>query len=137
MNTRLRIAVADDEPEMRKFLHRVLTHEGHQVVVLAESGKQLIEECREVRPELIITDIRMPELSGLDAIHQICTFASVPSIVMSACSTMEMVSRASRELVFAFLVKPIKMDDLRPAIWMTMHRFYEMSRMQHQLQTFL
>jgi response regulator NasT len=137
MNTRLRIAVADDEPEMRKFLHRVLTHEGHDVVVLAETGEQLIRECRDARPELIITDIEMPDLNGLDAIRQICTVASVPSIVVSANSTVDMVLRASRELVFAFLVKPIKMDDLRPAIWMTMHRFYEMSRLQHQLQTFL
>ena len=137
MNTRLRIAVADDEPDMRKFLHRVLTHEGHHVVVLAESGKQLIRECRDARPQLIITDIEMPELNGLDAIHEICAVASVPSIIVSGNSTFEMVSRASRELVFAFLVKPIKMDDLRPAIWMTMHRFYEMSRLHHQLQTFL
>ena len=137
MNTRLRIAVADDEPVMRKFLYRVLTHEGHDVVVVAESGSQLVRECREKRPDLVITDIGMPELDGLDAIHEICTVESVPAIIVSGNSTRDMVARASRELVFAFLVKPIKMDDLRPAIWLTMHRFYEISRLQLQLQAFL
>jgi DNA-binding NtrC family response regulator len=137
MHTPLRIAIADDEPDMRKFLCRVLTHEGHRVIVAAESGSQLIQECRQNRPDLLITDIDMPGLNGLDAIHEICTGGAIPAIVVSGTTTLEVLKRASREMVFAFLVKPIKMDDLPPAICLTMHRFYEMTRLQLRLQAFL
>ena len=137
MNTPFRIAVADKEPEMRKFLYRVLTHEGHDVIVVAETGRQLIRECGEKRPDLVITDIEIPEMNGLDAIHEICMVEAVPAIIVSGVTTLDMLARASHEMVFAFLVKPIKMDDLRPAVWLTMHRFYEMTRLQHRLQGFL
>jgi len=133
MNGRLRIAVADDEPDMRRFLCRVLAHEGHQVVVAAESGRQLIRECQQTQPDLVITDIAMPDMDGLQAIHEICVTKAVPSIVISAKSEDDLLVRASNELVFAYLVKPIKMDDLRPAIWLTMRRFTEFTRLQAQL----
>jgi AmiR/NasT family two-component response regulator len=133
MNGRLRIAVADDEADMRRFLCRVLTHEGHQVVVAAESGHQLIRECQLMQPDLVITDVAMPDLDGLQAIHLICATKPVPSIVVSAKSEDDLLVRASNELVFAYLIKPIKMDDLRPAIWLTMRRFNEFTRLQTQL----
>jgi two-component system, response regulator PdtaR len=137
MNTHFRIAVADSEPDMRKFLHRVLTHEGHKVIIVAESGRQLVSECRRNPPELVITDIQIPDQNGLEALREICSVKAVPAIIVTAVTTLEVLAKASDEMVFAFLVKPIKMDDLRPAIWMTMRRFHEMIGLQHQLQTFL
>jgi len=137
MNPPLRIAIADDEPDMRRFLYRVLTHEGHNVIVVAETGSQLIRECHANRPDLVITDIGMPGLDGLEAIHEICSVEAIPAIIVSGTSTIDILTRASREPVFAFLVKPIKMDDLRPAICLTMHRFNEMSLLQLRLQALL
>ncbi len=55
MNGRLRIAVADSEADIRRFLCRALIHEGHRIVVAAETGRQLIDECREEQPDLVIT----------------------------------------------------------------------------------
>ena len=135
MTTALRIAVADTEPEIRRFLYRTLTHEGHRVIVAAETGRQLVDECRENRPDLVITDIEMPELDGLTAIHEICLVTPVPAIIISTHSGREVLIRASQELVFAFLVKPIRMDDLQPAIWMTMHRYCEVRTLRHRLET--
>jgi response regulator NasT len=125
MNTSLRIAVADHEPEMRRFLYRVLTYEGHEVVVVAETGRQLIHECMREHPDLVITDYTMPDIDGIEAIHAITNAEIVPAILVSGRSSREILARAARELVFAFLVKPIKMDDLQPAISMTMQRFSE------------
>ena len=135
MNTALRIAVADSEPDIRRFLYRALTHEGHRVIVVAENGRQLVDECRGNHPDLLITDIEMPELDGLRAIHEIGLVAPVPAIIISANSCRDMLIRASRELVFAFLVKPIRMDDLQPAIWMTMHRYCEVRSLRNRLET--
>ncbi len=67
MTDGLRIAVADDEPEMRDFFEKVLPRFGHQVVAVAENGNQLVSHCRELKPDLVITDIKMPELEQLIA----------------------------------------------------------------------
>lgn len=136
MNGRLRIAIADDEADMRHFLCRILAFEGHEVVVAAASGGQLIRECHLEKPDLVITDIKMPDLDGLQAIHEICAERAVPAIIVSAQSGNEILARASDELVFAFLVKPIKMDDLRPAVWLTMRRFAELTSLRARLAAY-
>ena len=66
MSRALRIAVADDELDMRDFFERMLPRCGHKVVSVAENGRQLIEHCRELHPDLIITDIKMPDLDGIE-----------------------------------------------------------------------
>ncbi|MEX2027765.1 MAG: response regulator, partial [Pirellulaceae bacterium] len=62
MNRSLRIAIADDEIDMRDYLARILPRMGHKVVSAAATGQELIEHCRQFHPDLVITDIRMPEL---------------------------------------------------------------------------
>jgi YesN/AraC family two-component response regulator len=62
----------------------VLTRLGHRVVAVAGDGKQLVERCRETHPDLVITDIKMPHLSGLDAMSQINRDAEVPAVLVSA-----------------------------------------------------
>ena len=136
MNGKLRIAIADDEADMRHFLCRILTFEGHRVVVAAESGRQLIRECHLEQPDLVITDIKMPDVDGLQAIHEICAEKAVPAIIVSAKYGDEILARASNELVFAFLIKPIKMDDLRPAVWLTMRRFAELTSLRARLAAY-
>jgi len=118
---------------MRQFLCRILANEGHQVVAAVETGRQLVRECQQTQPDLVITDIGMPDMDGLQAIHEICAAKAVPSIVISAKSEDDLLVRAGNELVFAYLVKPLKMDDLRPAIWLTMRRFTEFTRLQAEL----
>ena len=136
MNGRLRIAVADSEADIRRFLCRALIHEGHRIVVAAETGRQLIDECREEQPDLVITEISIPDVDGLQAIHEICAEKAVPAIIVSAKSGDDFLIRASEELVFAFLIKPIKMDDLRPAVWLTMRRFAELTNLRTRLAGF-
>lgn len=130
---RLRIAIADDEADMRHFLCRILAIDGHQVVVVAETGRQLVRECHLEQPDLVITDIRMPDIDGLQALREICQIKAVPAIVVSAKSGDEMLIRACEESVFAFLIKPIKMDDLRPAVWLAMRRFGEIMSLRTKL----
>lgn len=80
----LRIAVADDESDMREFLQKALERLGHQVLGPAENGLQLVELCQQQQPDLIITDIRMPEMNGDEALRQILAVRHVPYIVISA-----------------------------------------------------
>jgi response regulator NasT len=128
----LRIAVADDEPDMRDFLQKLLTHLGHEVVAVAADGEDLVRQCRDTRPNLIITDLAMPRLDGLSAVRQITKERPIPVIVVSAYHDDELIRRALQEQVLAYLVKPIKAVDLPPAIALAMQRFREFEALHRQ-----
>lgn len=128
----LNIAVADDEQDMRDFFQKVLSHLGHRVTAIAEDGAELVRKCREDPPDLIVTDIVMPNMDGLEALHEICAENPIPAILVSAHQDEEYIERAKRNQVLAYLVKPIKKDDLEPAISLAMQRFKEFKALQQQ-----
>jgi response regulator NasT len=132
MNNSLRIAVADDEAEMREYLESTLALLGHQVVAVVKTGCELVERCRAMRPNLVITDIRMPDMDGLDAIHEIGGGMSIPVIIVSAHHDPEAVARALDNQVLAYLVKPIKQADLETAIAVAIRRFREFQALGRQ-----
>ena len=121
----LRIAIADDEPLMQQFYQEVLTRDGHQVVAVASSGAQLVAQCEELQPDLVITDIKMPDIDGLDAAQRIYDERPLPIIVVSAFHDAEFIERAGRNHVLAYLLKPVKACDLAPAIAIARQRFAE------------
>jgi AmiR/NasT family two-component response regulator len=130
MSGTLRIAVADDESDMRDFFEKVLPRFGHQVVAVAENGAELVEHCRRVQPDLVITDIKMPELDGIEASCQICRDRPVPVILVSAYHDPALIARAEADHVQAYLVKPIGLADLQPAISIAVRRFAELQALQ-------
>jgi response regulator NasT len=131
---KLRIIIADDELDMREFLEETLRRLGHQVTAVAETGRQLVEFCRADRPDLVITDIRMPDMDGLDAARAIYDMEPLPVIVITAYHDAEFVQRAQEHHVLAFLVKPIKDADLAPAIAIVLRRFAELESLRQENQ---
>lgn len=132
MTVSLRISVADDEQDMRDFFERMLTRLGHVVVSVAENGRQLVEHCQEVRPDLIITDIKMPDMDGIEASLQIFRQRPTPVILVSAYHDPQLIERAENNHVMAYLVKPIGQADLEPAIAVAVHRFNEMQSLRKE-----
>jgi response regulator NasT len=132
MNQGLRIAVADDEVEMRDFFEKALPRFGHHVVAVAENGAELVEHCRSLKPDLVITDIKMPELDGIEASIQICRERPVPVILVSAYHDPALIARADADHVLAYLVKPIGLADLQPAISIATRRFAEFQALQKE-----
>lgn len=112
----LRIAVADDEPDMREYFERILPRLGHEVVSIAATGTELVEQCRRQRPDLVITDIKMPDMDGLEAIAEICREAPVPVILVTGYQDRRHRERARQPHVRVYLVKPIKRADLEASI---------------------
>ncbi|MDG3005622.1 ANTAR domain-containing response regulator [Paludisphaera mucosa] len=119
----LRIAVADDERDMRDYFQAILPRLGHVVVAAASDGAELIAACRAATPDLIITDVKMPVMDGIEAARRIYEATPIPVILVSAHHDAEVLERAEQEHVLAFLVKPIKQADLEPAITVAMSRF--------------
>ncbi len=119
----LRIAVADDEPDMREYFEKILPRLGHEVISVADNGRQLVEHCRSLQPDLVITDIKMPEMDGIEAAEAIFHDRAVPVILVSAHHDALLIDRAEPSYILAYLVKPIKQADLEPAISIAVRRF--------------
>jgi response regulator NasT len=132
MSERLRIAVADDEADMRDFFERMLPLCGHDVVATAETGAELVEHCRALKPDLVITDIKMPDMDGIAASSLIAQEQIIPIILVSAYHDAELVNRAAADHVLAYLVKPIGQADLAPAIAIAMRRFQELQSLRKE-----
>src|SRR5262249_49191174 len=90
----LRVAVADDEPDMLLYLRTTLPLLGHEVVAAARTGEELVERCRTAHPDLVITDIKMPGLDGIAAAAAIFRERPTPVILVSAYHDSELVERA-------------------------------------------
>jgi two-component system, response regulator PdtaR len=125
MNRSLRVAVADDEPRMREFYKEMLPLLGHEVVCVAKSGSELVAQCQTLRPDLIITDIKMPDVDGIEAAQQLCKQGPVPVILVTAHDDPELLERADDTHILGYLVKPVKRQDLKPAITIAVRRFEE------------
>lgn len=134
MKRKLRIVVADDEPDMTQFLQASLTRLGHEVVTTVSSGRELVDVCREQRPDLIVTDIRMPDMDGLEAARLLYRDTPVPIIVISAYHDPAVIDRAESSHVGAFLVKPIKAAHLAPTISVVMKRFEEFLELRKETE---
>jgi len=114
MTPPLRIAVADDELDMRDYFLRILSRRGHQVVAVAATGVELVQQCRALKPDLVITDVKMPELDGISAAREICTEHPVPFIFTSAHYEVESLPQTGLRLLF--LRKPFTYSELETAI---------------------
>jgi response regulator NasT len=132
MNRALRVAVADDERDMRDFFREFLPPLGHTVVGTAATGAELVALCRAEKPELVITDIKMPDMDGIDAAAAVCRDHAVPVILVSAFHERELLERAEAEHVLAYLVKPIKAADLVPAIGIALRRFEQFQALRRE-----
>jgi AmiR/NasT family two-component response regulator len=117
----LRIAVADDEADTRQFLKEVLTRLGHEVVA-AEDGRRLVEICRTTRPDLIVTDVRMPEATGLEAAAAANQDLPVPVVLITGHPEADLL-QGEGGYVMACLSKPVKPADLIAAITLARKRF--------------
>ena len=122
MTQPLRIVVADDEPDMRDYFKKILPRLGHVVVAVAENGRELVEQCRTHRPDLVITDIKMPDMDGIDAAVALYQEQPVAIILVSAHHDPELIRRAEADHIMGYLVKPIKQSDLEPTIALAIRR---------------
>jgi response regulator NasT len=132
MNQSLRIAVADDEPDMRDYFGKILPRLGHRVVVLAATGQELVEQCRVAQPDLVITDIKMPDKDGIDAAVEIYKERPVPVILVSAYHDPRLIERAEADHILGYLVKPIKQADLQPVIALALRRFEQFEELRKE-----
>lgn len=130
----LRIVIADNESIIRMDLKELLEEAGHTVVGEAADGVKAIELTRRHRPDLVVMDIKMPEMDGITAAKIISNEKIAPVLLLTAFSQKEIVEKAKDSGVLAYLVKPVKEANLFPAIEIALSRFQEFAELERELE---
>ena len=129
----LRVLVADDESLRVMSLKGQLESIGHRVIAEAANGREAVNLARELRPDLAILDIKMPEMDGIAAAQTITQERPIPIILLTAFSEKELAERAANANVAAYLMKPVSEQDLLPAIALAVSRFKEFQSLHHEV----
>ena len=133
MMKKLKILLADDEAILRLDLREMLTDAGHEVIGEAANGEEAVKLARELKPEFVIMDVKMPIMDGLTAAKLIAADNIAPVLLLTAYSQQDIVEKASEAGVIAYLVKPIREEQLFPAMEIAQKRFMEMQKLNMEL----
>jgi response regulator NasT len=130
---RTRVIIADDEAIVRMDLREMLTHLGYLVVGEVGDGRSAVNLARELKPDLVIMDILMPDMDGIEAARVLTQEAIAPVLLLSAYSQADFVARAREAGVAGYLVKPFQESDLAPAIEVVLGRFKEFKTLRAEM----
>jgi AmiR/NasT family two-component response regulator len=131
--TRRRVLVAEDEALIRLDLKEMLEEEGYDVVGEAADGKEAVRLAEELRPDLVILDVKMPVLDGISAAEQIVAKAIAPVVMLTAFSQRDLVERAVEAGAMAYLVKPFAKSDLLPTIEVAVSRHAQLAALTQEV----
>lgn len=129
----LRLVIADNESIIRLDLREMLEDAGHEIVGEAVNGRKAVELTRMHRPDLVIMDIKMPEMDGITAARKISEEKIAPVLLLTAFSQPEIVEQAKNSGVLGYLVKPVQESNLFPAIEIALSRWQEMQGLEAEL----
>ena len=128
-----RVLIAEDEALIRLDLSEMLAEEGFEVVGQAVDGEQAVTMATELRPDLVIMDVKMPKKDGIDAAAEIVGEQIAPVVILTAFSQRELIERARDAGAMAYLVKPFSKADLLPAIELAVARYAETAALRAEV----
>lgn len=128
-----RVVVAEDEALIRLDVVETLTEAGYDVVGEAGDGEKAFELATELKPDLVVMDVKMPILDGISAAEKITKACIAPVVLLTAFSQTELVERARDAGAMAYVVKPFTPADLLPAIEIAVHRHREISALEAEV----
>jgi len=129
---RPRVLVAEDEALIRLDLVELLTDEGYEVIGQAGDGEAAVAMAREMLPDLVVMDVKMPKMDGITAAGFITNERIAPVVMLTAFSQRELVERANEAGAMAYVVKPFDASDVVPAIEIAMARYAQLRAVEDE-----
>jgi len=132
MDEPLKVVVAEDEGLIRMDIVATLNESGYEVVGEAADGEEAVKLATELRPDLIVMDIKMPKLDGISAAEKIAEL-KIPVVLLTAFSQSDLVKRAAEAGAMAYVTKPFKPTDLLPALQIALSRHEEITALESEI----
>ena len=132
---RVRVVLAEDEAIIRLDLKETLEEEGYDVVGDTGRGDRAVELVAELDPDVVILDVKMPGLDGIEAARCIAASHDTAVVILTAFSQRELIDRAIEAGALAYLVKPFSRSELVPAVEIARARHREMRALTEQART--
>lgn len=129
----LKAVIAEDEELTRTIIRARLEKLGHVVVAEVENGKQAVEAARVHKPDVMIMDIKMPEMDGIEAAKQILNEAPCAILFLSSFNEQELLEQASEAGALAYLMKPFRKEDIAPALEIAVRCFRQIRSQEKEI----
>ena len=132
---RVRVVVADDESVICMDLREMLSNLGYLVVGEAGDGRSAVSLARELRPDVVLMDVKMPDMDGIEAARILAEERLAPVVLLTAFSQRDLIERAKDAGVVGYVVKPVQETDLAPAIEIALSRFRESRSLEKEIDS--
>ena len=129
----MRVLIVDDESLIRMDLRDIIESCGHEVVAEGTNGVEALELCKKHKPDIILMDVKMPELDGIEAARQIGFHHEAPVVLLTSYSQQDLIDKARDSGVYGYLIKPVREEQLVPTLEMALGRYKSDAQLREKL----
>lgn len=129
----MRVLIVDDESLIRMDLRDIIESCGHEVVAEGTNGVEALELCKKHKPDIILMDVKMPELDGIEAARQIGFHHEAPVVLLTSYSQQDLIDKARDSGVYGYLIKPVREEQLVPSLEMALGRCKSDARLREKM----
>lgn len=129
----MRVLIVDDESLIRMDLRDIIESCGHEVVAEGTNGVEALELCKKHKPDIILMDVKMPELDGIEAARQIGFHHEAPVVLLTSYSQQDLIDKARDSGVYGYLIKPVREEQLVPTLEMALGRYKSDAQLREKM----
>ena len=129
----MRVLIVDDEYLIRMDLRDIIESCGHEVVAEGTNGVEALELCKKHKPDIILMDVKMPELDGIEAARQIGFHHEAPVVLLTSYSQQDLIDKARDSGVYGYLIKPVREEQLVPSLEMALGRYKSDAQLREKM----
>ena len=129
----MRVLIVDDESLIRMDLRDIMVSCGHEVVAEGTNGVEALALCKKHKPDIILMDVKMPELDGIEAARQIGFHHEAPVVLLTSYSQQDLIDKARDSGVYGYLIKPVREEQLVPTLEMALGRYKSDAQLREKM----